>query len=263
MLCWGLHQALLASLVAAGPPAPPAPSLESPYHLLDVWAGARDVHLSHRVFAWRAVFPPLIAVAGQAPTRNVWAQQYKDRRAVDMAAQFENERRPVFRHRADIVSMLDLRPCMTVAEIGAGSGFLSRLASPAVGACGQVVSTELDRGMVAYMNDRAAVEGLTNVRAIVGLTDDTGLIPSSSDVVLVVNTYSFFDKPLEMMRAIAKAMKPGGLLVIVDFPPDGSEGVAPQWVIETATAVGLSLIDRRGAIPSHFALRFRRPARMP
>lgn len=193
----------------------------------------------------------------QARPKNIWEQQYKDRTAVDMAAQFENEGRPVYRHRADIIKLLDLAPALAVAEIGAGSGFLSRLAGRIVGPTGHVIATELDPKMVAYMNDRAKAEGLPNVRAIQGRVNAAGLDPLSMDVVVIVNTYSFFDQPDTMMRSIAGALKPGGLLVIVDFPP-ANEGTDPQSVISTAAASGLVFIDRSGVVPSHFALRFRK-----
>jgi SAM-dependent methyltransferase len=194
----------------------------------------------------------------QAQPKNIWEQQYKDRTAVDMAAQFENEGRPVYRHRADIIKLLDLAPALAVAEIGAGSGFLSRLAGRIVGPTGHVIATELDSTMVAYMNDRAKAEGLPNVRAILGRVNAAGLDPLSMDVVVIVNTYSFFDQPDTMMRSIAGALKPGGLLVIVDFPPSNGEGTDPQSVISTAAASGLVFVDRSGVVPSHFALRFRK-----
>ena len=175
-----------------------------------------------------------------------------------MARQFESEGRPVYRHRADIIKLLDLAPGLAVAEIGAGSGFLSRMAGPIVAPSGRVVATELDPKMVAYMNDRAKAEGLSNVRAILGRVNAAGLDPLSMDVIVIVNTYSFFDQPDTMMRSIAGALKPGGLLVIVDFPPSNAEGTDPQDVIATASASGLTFVDRSGVVPSHFALRFRK-----
>src|SRR5688572_5009629 len=126
-----------------------------------------------------AIVPCLASIASlpQARPKNIWERQYKDRTAVDMATQFESEGRPVYRHRRDIIKLLDLAPGLTVAEIGAGSGFLSRLAGRDVGPGGRVIATELDPKMVAYMNDRAKAEGLSNVRAIQGRVDGCGLDP--------------------------------------------------------------------------------------
>jgi ubiquinone/menaquinone biosynthesis C-methylase UbiE len=201
---------------------------------------------------------PVVASGQGDQSRNIWAAQYKDRTAVAMAAQFESESRPVYRHRADIIRLLDLKPGAAVAEIGAGSGFLSRLAALEVGPTGRVTATELDPKMVAYMNDRAKAEGISNLRAITARADAAGLEPRSMDVIVVVNTYSFFDHPEVMMRSIAAGLKPGGRLVVVDFPASGGEGTDPDAVRRTAAAAGLTFVDRSDVVPSHYALRFQK-----
>ena len=198
------------------------------------------------------------AFVSQQSPKNIWEKQYKDRSAVDMAAQFENDSRPVYRHRADIIRLLELSPGMSVAEIGAGSGFLSRLAARSLGRSGRIIATELDPKMVDYMNERARREGLTNFKAITGHVGRTGLDASSLDAILIVNTFSFFDRPREMMLSVAEAMKPGGVLVVVDFPPSDGSGTAAETVIGIARAAGLLLIDRSEAVPGHYALRFRK-----
>ena len=207
-----------------------------------------------------AIFPLLLlrTESAQDRTRNIWEAQYKDRSAVEMARQFESASRPVYRHRGDIIKLLDLRPGMSAAEVGAGSGFLSRLMTQQVGPSGQVIATELDMKMVTYMNERAKAEGISNLRAVAGRIDATGLETDSMDVIAVVNTYSFFDRPDQMMRSISSAIKPAGLVLIVDFHRSPDQGTDPQAVIKTATAARLTFIDRSDVIPSHFALRFRK-----
>lgn len=86
-------------------------------------------------------------------------------------------REVVFRNGADIIRLLDLSPGASAAEVGAGSGFLSRLIAREVGEAGRVVVTELDPKMIEYINDRARSEGLANLAAVPGRTDATGLEP--------------------------------------------------------------------------------------
>src|SRR6185436_5895764 len=100
---------------------------------------------------------------------------YRTRTPADIAAQFESNSRPVFRHRAAIVDLLDLKAGMAVAEIGAGSGFLSRMIAARVGKAGRAIATELDDKMVEYMSQRALSEGLLNFKAIKGSPMSTGL----------------------------------------------------------------------------------------
>jgi precorrin-6B methylase 2 len=209
-----------------------------------------------------AMIPASTPSLAQERPRNIWEQQYRDRSAADLAAQFEDSSRPVFRHRAEIVRLLDLRPGMVVAEVGAGSGFLSRMIAERVAPGGRVIATELDDKMVTYMNERARAEGLSNFSAIRGLTASTGLARGSTDAILIVNTYSFFDRPDEMLRSVSDALERGGLLVMVDFPrashAAAAEGADPDQVVAVAAAAGLDEVDRSSAIPGHYAIRFRK-----
>jgi len=209
------------------------------------------------LLVWFAV---AVTTAQEVP-RNIWAQQYKDRTAAAMAEQFEQPARAVFRYRVAIAGLMELKPGMTAAEIGAGSGFLSRMIAQQVGPGGRVIATELDDKMVAYLNERAKAEGLTNFAALKGETASSGLEPASVDAIAMVNTYSFFDRPKEMLQSAVKALKPGGLLLIVDIPQTGSgasrSGVEAEDVIAAATAAGLSPAGESAVVPGHYALRFR------
>ena len=209
------------------------------------------------ILVWSGI---AIAVAQETP-RNIWAQQYQDRTAAAMAEQFEQPSRAVFRYRVAIAGLMELKPGMTAAEIGAGSGFLARVIAQQVSPGGRVIATELDDKMVAYMNERAKAEGITNFTALKGNTTSSGLEPASVDAIAMVNTYSFFDRPKEMLQSAVKALKAGGLLLIVDIPETGSgatrSGVEAEEVIAAAAAAGLSPAGESAVVPGHYALRFR------
>ncbi len=201
-------------------------------------------------------------LAAQSPARNPWADQYKTRTPAQMAQQFENETRPVYRYRVAIASLLQLKPGMVAAEIGAGSGFLSRIMAGQVGPSGRVIATELDPKMVEYMNERARGEGIRNLQAIVAQPANSGLDPASVDAIAVVNTFSFFEKPADMLQSISAALKQGGVLLVVDFPRVGQgasqEGIDADDVVALATAAGLTREMESGIVPGHYAIRFRK-----
>ena len=199
-----------------------------------------------------------VAAADQNPPKNIWESEYKARTAEEMAAQFESPSRPVYRHRMEILKLLDLRPGQRVAEIGAGSGFLARMIAAAVGPSGRAIATELDPKMVEYMNIRAKREDIPNFVAQLGATDSAALEPASMDVIVVVNTFSFFEKPSEMIRSISSALGPDGLLVVVDFRRSGGEGIDPQTVSDLAERAGFTRLDQAAPVPGHYALRFRK-----
>jgi predicted methyltransferase len=202
------------------------------------------------------------SLAAQDPPRNVWQEKYKSQSAEALAKQFEQPSRPVYRYRVAIVGLMELKPGMTAAEIGAGSGFLARMMAEQVAPGGRVIATELEDKMVDYMNARARQEGLTNFIAQRAQIAATGLEPSSLDVAAMVNVYSFLDKPAEVLQSIAQAMKPGGLLLVVDYPQAGEgadkSGAEAEDVIAAAAAAGFTAIGESGIVPGHYAIRFRR-----
>jgi ubiquinone/menaquinone biosynthesis C-methylase UbiE len=194
--------------------------------------------------------------------RNTWEEQYETRTSESMAAEFESPTRPVFRYRVAIVGLLDLKPGMVAADIGAGSGFLARVMAGQVGPTGKAIATELNPGMVAYMNARARSEGLANFSAIEGQPASTGLAPASVDAVAVVDTFSFFERPREMLQSMAASLKAGGLMLIVDIPREGQGpaevGIDADDVVALATAAGFQRLDETTLVPGQYAIRFRK-----
>jgi predicted methyltransferase len=215
----------------------------------------------HRIVA-DVLLAGLLLAAAQDPPKRVWEQQQKDASAEDLASRLESAARPVYRYRVAILRLLQLKPGMTAAEIGAGSGFLSRMMVKDVGPTGRVIATELDEKLVRYMTDRAKAEGLSNYTAIAGRPDGTNLEPASTDVIAMVNTYSFLDRPQDVLRSAVDALRPGGLLMIVDYPRSGEgdarSGVDAEDVIAAVRAAGLTFENENGIVPGHFALRFRK-----
>lgn len=205
---------------------------------------------------------PSSAGSQAAPTRNTWEKEYAQRSADSIAAQFEEPSRAVFRYRHAIAGLMQLKPGMTAIEIGAGSGFLARELVKKVGPEGRVVATELEEKLVVYMNERAKKEGLTNFVALKGQPAATGLEPESADALVMVNTFSFIDKPADMLKSVNATLKPKGLLLIVDFPREGlsasSPGMDAEEVVELAKNAGFDRAGENGVVPGQYALIFRK-----
>ena len=198
----------------------------------------------------------------QAPARNPWADRYKTQTPAETAAQLESDTRPVYRYRVAIAGLLQLKPGMVAAEIGAGSGFLSRIMAGQVGPAGRVIATEIDPRMVDYLNERARSEGIRHLQAIAAQPSTSGLEPASVDAVAIVDTFSFFENPREMLQSISSALKHGGVLLVVDFPRVGQgpsqEGIDADALVALATGAGLTRETESGIVPGHYAIRFRK-----
>jgi ubiquinone/menaquinone biosynthesis C-methylase UbiE len=212
---------------------------------------------------FQAVLVAIFVVAQAAPVvRNTWAAQYQKGSAESFAAKFEEPNREIFRYRAAIVGLMQLKPGMTAGEVGAGSGFMARFMATKVGPEGRVIANELEPKMVAYMKARAEKEGLTNFIVVQGKPAASGFEPASLDAVALVQTFSYLDQPSEMLKSLYESVKPNGLLLIVDFPREGMPPAAPgmdaEEVIPMATAAGFTRVGENGVVPGHYALIFRK-----
>jgi len=121
-----------------------------------------------------------------------------------------------------LMDALDLKPGMTVADIGAGSGYFTVPMAKRV-APGTVFGTDIQPEMLAFLEARARTENLRNIKGILGDTDDAMLPVASVDLVLLVDAYHEFDQPLEMMTSIARALKPGGRVALVEYRGEDPE----------------------------------------
>ncbi|MDH4043139.1 MAG: methyltransferase domain-containing protein [Gemmatimonadota bacterium] len=121
-----------------------------------------------------------------------------------------------------IVAALEVEAGDWIADIGAGSGFLSFRLSPIVGPAGRVVAVDVDRRAMRRLAATAADEGFANIDTVVSKADDPMLSPESVDGVVIVNAYHEMREYEAMLAGIRRALRPGGRLVIVDNPPSDS-----------------------------------------
>lgn len=116
-----------------------------------------------------------------------------------------------------LVEQLHLKPGDVVADIGAGTGFISRRLATSVGGAGKVLAVDIQPEMLNLLTNKMASLGLTNVVPVLGTVSDPKLPPDSVDLVLMVDVYHEFDFPFEMMTAICRSLKSNGRVVFVEF----------------------------------------------
>lgn len=116
-----------------------------------------------------------------------------------------------------LVKSLKLQPGMKVADIGAGSGYLSFMMAKYVGATGKVYAEDIQPEMLEIVKQKAEANGQKNVEPWLGTITDPKLPANSIDLMIMVDVYHEFDHPYEMVENMVKQLKPGGRLVFVEY----------------------------------------------
>jgi precorrin-6B methylase 2 len=117
-----------------------------------------------------------------------------------------------------LLQALALKPGEVVADIGAGSGYFSWRMARQVGTSGRIYGVEIQPEMLDLLMAnmrRRQVEAI--VQPVLGTVDDPKLPADTVDTILLVDVYHELEYPFEMARAMVRALKPGGRLVLVEY----------------------------------------------
>jgi ubiquinone/menaquinone biosynthesis C-methylase UbiE len=182
----------------------------------------------------------------------------------------EGESREIAKSRDAIVAALGVRPGMTVADVGAGTGLFLQPLAESVGPRGRLYAVDIAPAFLEHLRQRA--EGLrlpqVEVRAC---TDRSVELPRDSlDLAFVCDTYHHFEHPQETLASLRAALRPGGRLVIVDF--ERQPGASRDWVLQhvrlgkadmrrEVEAAGFHFLDeaRVQGLHENYLMRFARP----
>ena len=161
----------------------------------------------------------------------------------------------------DVVAALKLQPGQTIVDIGAGSGLFTRRFARAVGPTGRAIGLDVEPAIIDGLKRDAASLGLTNYDARLVATNDPAIPRSSADVVFLSNTYHHIQNRVPYFTKVRESLKPGGRLVIVDFPPGAMGGEMPdhpdrQRVEQELTATGFRLVTQHDFLARQFFLEF-------
>ena len=115
-----------------------------------------------------------------------------------------------------LVNALHLAPGMNVADVGAGSGYLSQRIAPLI-APGQLFAVDVQPQMVELLKALASQSGTRNIVPVLGSADRVNLRKNSIDLAVLVDTYHELSQPYEIVQSMMSALKSGGRLVFVEY----------------------------------------------
>ena len=120
--------------------------------------------------------------------------------------------------RSDLLlRILSLAPGMSVADVGAGTGYYSRRIADAIGPNGKVYAIDVQPEMFAMLQSVAKQRGYGHITPLLGATNDVKLPAGSVDVAIMVDVYHELEFPYEVLASIVRAVKPGGRVVFVEY----------------------------------------------
>jgi ubiquinone/menaquinone biosynthesis C-methylase UbiE len=175
----------------------------------------------------------------------------------------EGPDRDLHQRPEQIMDALQIGEGSVVADLGAGGGWFTVRLARRVGPNGRVYAEDIQSEMIGAIQRRIAREELKWVETVLGTPVDARLPPASLDAALMVDAYHEFEQPVTLLRNVARALKPTGLIGIVNYKKDGGgpgpdmeARVDPDKVIADAQAAGLVLRKRETFLRYQYMLTF-------
>lgn len=180
---------------------------------------------------------------------------------------FDDPGRDAWQNPEKVIGIAGVTRGMTVADLGAGTGYFSVRLADAVGPSGSVLALDVEPNLVDYMKARAAKAKLSQISARLIPKDDPKLPGRGVDVVLIVDTWHHIDDRLNYLRKLAAGLKPDGRVAVVDFkmgdfpvgPPDAHK-ITPDAVAAEFKEAGWRQETRWEELPYQYVLVFRPPS---
>jgi ubiquinone/menaquinone biosynthesis C-methylase UbiE len=159
-----------------------------------------------------------------------------------------------------VMDLANIRPGMTVADLGAGEGYYTVRLAERVGADGRVLAQDISREALERLGRRVERERLENISIKLGEDDDPQLPPDSFDRIFMVHMYHEVTEPYAFLWRLWPALNAGGQIIVVESDrPIGRHGLPHRLLFCEFEAVGYVLAEyiERPDIQGYYA-RFER-----
>jgi ubiquinone/menaquinone biosynthesis C-methylase UbiE len=166
-----------------------------------------------------------------------------------------------------LIKALPLKEGDVVADIGAGSGYLAWQFAKKVGKAGRVLGVDIQPEMLEIMAEKMKERGVAErVEGILGTITDPNLPANSVDLAIMVDVYHELSHPYEMTTKMVEGLKPGGLLVFVEYRAEDPtvqikrlHKMTEAQVKKEMTVQNLEFVETIGTLPQQHIVVFRKP----
>jgi ubiquinone/menaquinone biosynthesis C-methylase UbiE len=147
-----------------------------------------------------------------------------------------------------IMDVIGIKPGMYVGEVGAGGGRVAVRVARRVRDTGRVFANDISESALAYMRERCVREKIKNMEVIKGTLTDPRFPQGKLNAVYLTFTYRHLDRPVDVLRNIAPALKPGGVLAIIEAKSYNREPAKNEIIINAGLA-GYALVKLETFLP--------------
>jgi len=135
----------------------------------------------------------------------------------------------------EALDLIGIQKGMVVADVGAGTGFISLKIAERVGPTGKVYANDIQPEMLDRLRQNAKRANVTNVETVLGSETDPKLPAGKIDLIIMVDVYHEFARPQEMLDNMRAALKPDGRLVFLEYKKeDPSIPIRPEHKMSTS-----------------------------
>jgi tRNA A58 N-methylase Trm61 len=150
-------------------------------------------------------------------THPVTGRHYAGAMGVAGAPWLVRDEREAEEHPDQALDELKIAKGSTVADVGAGVGYMSWRLAARVGSMGRVYANDIQPQMLELLKKNMAERHITNVVPVLGEPDDPKLPLGQIDLLLLVDVYHEFEQPQTMLGHIRESLKPDGRLVLLEY----------------------------------------------
>lgn len=164
-----------------------------------------------------------------------------------------------------VVNALNLKPNDVVADIGAGTGYMSFRIAPLL-TKGKVLAVDIQPEMLDIIEFLNKENNITNVEPILATLTNPNLPRESVDLALMVDAYHEFENPREVIEGIFRALKPGGKVALVEYRGENPfimikrlHKMSQRQAQKEMQAVGLVWRETKNLLPQQHLMVFEKP----
>ena len=159
-----------------------------------------------------------------APTMSIGGADWLDR-----------TNREAEEHPEQALNALNIEPGMVVADVGAGTGYITLRVAKRVGPTGRVYANDVQPQMLSRLQEHLEQNHVTNVETVLGTQANPNLPAGTFDLILMFDVYHELSQPQRMLYELRKALKPNGRLVLVEYrKEDPSIPIRPEHKMSVA-----------------------------